>query len=33
MGCDSIRDGFIHIDKVGCLNHRYTNDFKHASLP
>ena len=27
MGCDSIRDGFIHINKIGCLNHRYTNDF------
>ena len=27
MGCNSIRDGFIHIDKIGCLNHRYTNDF------
>lgn len=27
MGCDSIRDGFIHIDKVGSLNHNYTNNF------
>ena len=27
MSCDAIRDGFIHIDKIGCINHTYTNNF------
>lgn len=27
MACNKIRDNFIHINQVGCLNHKYTNNF------
>ncbi len=27
MGCESIRDGFMHINKIACLNHNYTKNF------